>query len=159
MYPGGYGDTSVDSVENEPHFEGLTHHLAERLAVPGASAAAAVKVLMDSGSGGTAMSEELAETLRGQPGMTQNGLTQAFVGQMRVVASLGQECDTETQSAPIHFTIETPWGTGRFTMPFVVLPGGGDVVIIGQKTPRRETRHRRHGAAKGVCTDCRWASR
>ena len=41
--------TIVNSVENEPHVEVLTRHLAGRLAVPGASAAAEIKVLMDSG--------------------------------------------------------------------------------------------------------------
>ena len=39
-------------------------------------------------------------------------------------------------SAPL--TIDTPWGPVRFTMPFIVLPGGGDVVIIGQKTLRKK---------------------
>ena len=90
---------------------------------------------MYSGSGITAISEELVEALQGQPGMTQTALTQAFVGHAHVVTSLGQECDIETQSCLLHLTIETPWGPVRFTMPFIVLPGGGDVVIIGQKTP------------------------
>ena len=62
--------TIVNSVEKEPHVEGLTQHLAGRLAVPGASAAAGVRVLMDSGSSITAMSEELVQALRGQPGRT-----------------------------------------------------------------------------------------
>ena len=43
--------------------------MSGRLAVSGASAAADVKVLMDSGSGITAMSEELVEVLRRQSGM------------------------------------------------------------------------------------------
>ena len=47
-----------------------------------------VKVLMDSDSGITAMSEELVEALRRQPGMMQTALTQAFVGHARVVTSL-----------------------------------------------------------------------
>ena len=72
-------------------------HLAGRLAVPGASVVAEVNVLMDSGSGITAMSEELVEALRRQPGMMQTALTQAFVGHARVV-TLGQECDIVTQS-------------------------------------------------------------
>ena len=84
------------------------------------------------------MSEELVEALRGQPGMTQTALTQAFVGHARAVTSLGQECDIETQSCPPHVTIETPWGPVRFTMPFIVLPGGGDVVVIGQKKPKEK---------------------
>ena len=108
LQPGGSGDTSVDAVETEPHLEALTQHVAGRLAVPSASAAAEVKVLMDSGSGITAMSEELVEALRRQPGMMQTALTQAFVGHACVVTSLGQECDIVTQSCPLHLTIETP---------------------------------------------------
>ena len=76
-------------METEPHLEVLTHHVAGRLTVPGASAAAEVKVLMDSGSGITAMSEELVEALRRPTGMMQTALTQAFVGHARVVTSLG----------------------------------------------------------------------
>ena len=131
-------DMIVSSVENEPHVEGLTQHLAGRLAVPGTSAAVEVKVIMDSGSSITAMSEELVQALRGQPGTTQTALTQAFVGHARVVTSLDQECDTGTQSCPLHVTINSPWGPVRFTMLFIVLPGGGDVVIIGQKTLREK---------------------
>ena len=128
----------MDTVEIEPHLEALTQHVMGRLAVPGPSAAAEVQVLMDSDSGISAMSEELVQPLRGQPGMTQTALTQAFVGHACVVTSLGQECDIETQSCPLHLTIETPWGPVRFTVPFIVLPGGGDVVIIGQKTLREK---------------------
>ena len=69
---------------------------------------------MDSGSGITAMSKELAEALRRQPGMMRTALTQAFVGRARVVTSLGQECDIVTQSCPLRLTIETPWGPIRF---------------------------------------------
>ena len=43
-----------------------------------------------------------------------------------------------TQSCPLHLTIETMWAPVRFTMPFIVLSGGGDVVIIGQKTLREK---------------------
>ena len=80
MQPGRCGDTIVDSLENETHVEGLTRHLAGRLAVPGASAAAEVKVLMDSGSSITAILEELVQALRGQLEMTQTALTQALCG-------------------------------------------------------------------------------
>ena len=70
-------------METEPHLEALTQHVAGRLAVP------EVNVLMDSGSGITAMSEELVEALRRPTGMMQTALTQAFVGHARVVTSLG----------------------------------------------------------------------
>ena len=68
LQPGGSGDTSVDTVDTEPHLEALTQHVAGRLAVPVASAVAEVIVLMDSGAGITAMSEELVGVLRRQPG-------------------------------------------------------------------------------------------
>ena len=132
------GDTMVDSVENEPYVEGLTQHLVGSLAVPGACAAAKVKVLMDPVSSITAMSEELVQALREQPGMMHTALSQAFAGHARVMTSSTQECDIETQSCPLHIAIDTPWGPVRFTLPFIVLPGGGDVVIIGQKTLREK---------------------
>ena len=120
-------------METEPHLEALTQLVAERLAVPGDFAAAEVKVRMDSGPDVTDISEELVEGLQGRPEMTQTRLKQALVGHARVVTSLGQECDIQTQSCPIHLTIETSWGPIRFTMPFIVLPGGGDVGIVGRK--------------------------
>ena len=115
-------------MDIEPHLEALTQYVAGRLTVAGASAAAYVKVLMDSVSGITAMSEELV-----QLGMMQTTLTQAFVRRARVVTSLDQECYIVTQSCPLHFITETPWEPVRFTLPFIALSGGGDVVI-GQKT-------------------------
>ena len=70
--------------------------------------------------------------------MIQTSLMQAFVGHARMVTSSGQECDIVTQSCPLHLTIESPWRPVRFTMPLIVLPEGGDVVIIGQKTLREK---------------------
>ena len=93
---------------------------------------------MDSGSGITAISQALVEALRRHPGMMRTALTQAFVGNARVVTSLGQECDIVTQSCPLHLPIETPWGPVGITMLFIVLPGGGDVVSIGQTTLREK---------------------
>ena len=104
-------------------------HVTGRLAVPGASAVAEVKVLMGSGSGIAAMLDELVEALWRQRGMMKTALTQAFVEHARVATSLGQECDIVTQSCPLHLKIETMWGSVRFAMAFIVLPGGGDVVI------------------------------
>ena len=89
---------------------------------------------MDSGSGIAAMSQELVEVLRRQPGMMQTALTQGIVGHARVITSLGQECDIVRKSCLLHLTIKTMWGPVRFTMPIIGLPGGGGVVIIGQKT-------------------------
>ena len=82
IQPVGCGDSSVGTVKTETHLEILTQHVARRLfAVPSASAAAEVKVLVGSDSGITSMSEELVEALRKQPGMAQTALTHAFVRQ------------------------------------------------------------------------------
>ena len=70
LRPGGGGDTSVGTAATEPHLKPLTQHVAGSLAVSGASAAAEVKVLMDSGSGISTMSEQLVEALQEQPGLT-----------------------------------------------------------------------------------------
>ena len=64
----------MDTVETEPHLEALTQHVAGRLAVPGVSATTEFKLLIGSGSGSTAMSEEMVEVLRGQPEMTHIAL-------------------------------------------------------------------------------------
>ena len=57
---------------------------------------------------------------------------QAFVGYVRVVTSLGQAWDIETQSCPPHLTIDSPWGPVGLAILFILLPWGGDVVIIGE---------------------------
>ena len=92
-------------------------------------------VLMDSGSGITDTSEELVEALQGQSGMIQTALTQAFVGHTRVVMSLGQECDIETQWCPLYLTIEIHGNQSgllcRYRAPCRYrVPWGGDVVIV-----------------------------
>ena len=87
---------TVDTVDTEPHLQAMTQYLPGRFVVPGASAAAEEKVLGDSGSGITATSWELVETLRRQPEMAQTASTQAFVGHARVSTSLGRDCDIVT---------------------------------------------------------------
>ena len=47
LQPGRNGDTSVDTVEAEPHLEALMQHVAGRLALSGSSTAAETSVLMD----------------------------------------------------------------------------------------------------------------
>ena len=51
-------------VDSEPHSKAVTQHAEGRLAVPGEFAAAEAKALIASGSGITAMSEELVKALR-----------------------------------------------------------------------------------------------
>ena len=48
-------------------------------------------MLTGSGSIITALSGELVQAQRGQPGMTQTAFTQVFVGHARVVTSLSHE--------------------------------------------------------------------
>ena len=134
MQHGRCDDTIVDPVEITPHVQGLTQPLHGRLAVPGSSAAAEVKVLMDFGSSTTAMSDELIPAPMRPPGMTLTALTQAFVGHARVMTSLGRQCDVDTPSCPLGLTTVSPWGPVQFTLPFIVLPRRGDVVIAEWKT-------------------------
>ena len=61
-------------MEHELHVEIPTQHLAKRLAVPGGSAAIEDKVLMDSGSGITAMSEEVEEAAGNDPNRVNAGV-------------------------------------------------------------------------------------
>ena len=111
-------------------------HVAGRLVVPCVSTAIKAKVLMGSGLGITAISEEFVEALQGQPRMIQPALTLVFVKHAREVTSLDHEGDIETQSCPHHLAIELPWKPVPFPMPIIVVPGRGDVVIIGQKILR-----------------------
>lgn len=62
---------------------------------------------MYSGSDISPMSEEPVEALQGKTEMAQTALTQAFVGNVRVVSSLGQECNVDMRSCPLHLTIKT----------------------------------------------------
>ena len=61
---------------------------------------------MDSGSGITAMSEELVKALQEQVGMKLTALMQACVTRARVGTSLGQESNIETHSCPLHLAIK-----------------------------------------------------
>lgn len=120
---GGCGGTIVDLLENEPRLDALKQHLATLLAVPPSSAAAEIKVLFDSGSGITAISEESVEALWKKPREVQAALTLAIVGLARVMTSSGKECAVEMQSCPLNKAIETPRENVRFTVLFIVLPG------------------------------------
>ena len=62
--PNGSDDTGMGTVETQRHLGALTQHVAGRLAVPGFSASAEVKVVMDSGSFIAAILEELVDPLR-----------------------------------------------------------------------------------------------
>ena len=138
VQPGGCGDTIVDSVENERYLGGLTQHVAWRVAFPGTSVAADMMVLMEFGSGITAMSGKLVEAVRRQSGMKKTALTQEFVGHARNLTSLGQESDIMTQSCWLHLTIQAPWGPVQLTIRYIMPTVGGDEVIIGQTTLREE---------------------
>ena len=90
LQPAGSGDTSVYTVDSEPHLEAVTLHVAGCLGVLGAYAAAEVHVLIKCWFGDYLMLEELVEALRRQPGMMQTALTLLSVSHARVVTSLGQ---------------------------------------------------------------------
>ena len=121
VQPGRCCETIVNLLENEQLVEVLTQHIVESLAVPGASSPGGVKMLVDSGSSITTISEELVQVLRRQMGMTQTALTQAIVRHAHVVTLLGQECDIEWQPL-LHLKSDTPSGPVGFTMLLIVPP-------------------------------------
>ena len=108
LQPGGSCDTRVDMAGTEPHLKAPTQHIAGRVAVPCPSAAAKVDALMHSGLGIIVTSEELVEALRRWLAKMPTALMQAFVGHVRLVASLGQEWDVVTRSRSLRQRIETP---------------------------------------------------
>ena len=128
-------DTIVDSVEDEPHVDGRTQHLARKLAVPNLSPAAEVKVFMDSGSSTTAMSEELVRALRGQPGDDANRVNAGVCwacacGEVRWVRSV------ILSRNPYHSTSRSKRHGDQSNLPCRLSCFLGEVMwfIIGQKT-------------------------
>ena len=84
------------------------------------------------------MSEELVQALRGQVGMAQTALTQAFVGHSRVETMLGQEDDIDTQTASTPLNDRYIIGTSPTYHAVHRVPWIGDMVVIGQKTLREK---------------------
>ena len=136
VQPGRCGETIGKSIENEPHVKVLTQQLAGR-AVLGASVAAEIKVLTDSDSSITAMSKELVQALRGQVGMTQTALTQAFVGHASVVTAI----------VPTPLNDQYTMGTSPIYHAVYRAPWGGRCGYHRAEDAERETQHRRHSAA------------
>lgn len=57
-----------------------------------------------------------------------------FKGKGRVVTATGEEGNVETQTCRVCLTVESPWRSVRFTIPFMVFLGPGNLEIIGQQT-------------------------
>ena len=132
----GEGAARVEQLNTQPHVEFLAQHIRGELAVPGDGdrPPAVVQALMDSGSGVTSISESLvARMQRERPG---EQLVQPFRGKARVRTAFGEERAVTYQTIPLLLTLLTPWGNVRFQLPFVVLPGDGDVLVLGQVTLR-----------------------
>ena len=109
----------------------LSEHIRGSLAVPGEKQGPSfeVKVLLDSGSGITAITEALARRLEIQlPGIQ---VRCPFQGSARVMCAFGNEEDIKMQTCPLHLALGSPWGKVQIAMPFVILPGPWDFVIWG----------------------------
>lgn len=50
------------------------------------------------------------------------------------MAAFSSERELEKKTCPLHLVLESPWGDVRITLPFVILPGPGDLVIIDRQT-------------------------
>ena len=57
---------------------------------------------------------------------------QPFRGKAKVRTAFGEGRAVTYQAIPLFLTLMTPWGNVRFQLPFVVLPGDGDVLVLGQ---------------------------
>ena len=90
---GGTGMTEVTMEDARPHIERLAQPVSAKLSVPkmGENNSVAVTVLLDSGSGVTAISEALLEEMQKMvPGAT---VSRPFVGQARVETATGEVRD------------------------------------------------------------------
>ena len=134
LQPGGTGTARVERLTTEPHVAYLAQHVQGELVVPGPGGGKPerVNVLLDSGSGVTSISEELiSKMMSASPGVS---LVRPFQGSARVRNAFGKEQAITHETTPLLLTLATPWGSVRFQLPFVVLPGLGDLLIVGQVT-------------------------
>lgn len=93
-----------------------------------------VKVLLHSGSGVIAVWETIDHRLRQQwPGIE---FTRPYTGGVTAQVAEGRSVDMKMQTIPLQLTLVSPWGDVRITLPFVVVPGQADVVILGDKTSK-----------------------
>ena len=91
-----------------------------------------VKVLLDSGSGMTSISEGVLARLQiDHPGFS---LERPFQGAARVRTAFGEQRIVDRQTVPLFLTLMTPWGRVRFQLPFIILPGPGDLIVVGRVT-------------------------
>ena len=105
-----------------------------KLGVPGVgeNTSVEVDVMLDSGSGVNAISEALVTKLQAEtPGVS---FTRKLEGQAWVVTATGEEREVTTQTCPMHLIVESPAKPVRFTIPFMVIPGKEDLVIVGRTT-------------------------
>lgn len=87
-----------------------------------------VKAMLDGGTGVMIILEE--QITRMQAVMLGLQLAELSQGQARVETALWEEGTVDAQTHPAKLTVESPWGPAIFTIPFVVLLGPGNLVII-----------------------------
>lgn len=86
-----------------------------------------VWILEDSGSGVAAIPEALTSRIQRRVNAETIG---PFDGRARTETTLVVERDVVNQACPIHIIILSPGGEMRFTIPFVILPGPGNLVSV-----------------------------
>lgn len=133
---GGDGYARVERLDNTPHVEPFSQQVRGALIVPGENqeTGVLVNILLYSGSGVTAIAEALALWLQMQlPGTRVMG---PFEGSARVVTTFGKGQDITTQTCPPTLGNPESLGEVRITVPFIILPGPGNLLILGQLTLR-----------------------
>lgn len=111
----------------------LDRHLCGHFVLPAAVGwPVGVKVLRDSESGATGVSEAIVNRLRQQwPG---KGITRPYTGGVKAQVTDGRVVDLEQQTRPLQLTLLSREGDMRITLAFVVLPGHSDVFTLGIQT-------------------------
>lgn len=85
-------------------------------------------IFLDNGSEVTAVSEALADKIERK--LPKAAAICPFDEQSRVVTALGMERNILTQTCSVHVLTKSSWDEVRVTVPFVILPGSGCLVVV-----------------------------
>lgn len=114
------GDGGARVAQLEPLVKSLSEHVRASLTVPGENQgpSVAVKVLVDSGSGVTAIPEALFQRL--EVNLTRIQVFCLFEGSARVADAFDTKQDITTKTCPLHWALRSPRGKVRITVSFVI---------------------------------------
>lgn len=125
--------TRIDQLETRPQGERLTQHVKAGLTVPGVENTQPmwVEVSLDTGSGVLTTLAQLLARMKAATSELQP--TKPFQRQSRVVTDFGEERTDDTQTRPMHLSVEFLRRSTETTIPFIMLPAPENLVNIGQQ--------------------------